>query len=166
MKFNVCVLCLVFFCLACGDEANVSIYNENNTSVVNGVVYDMQDKPINGIYKIYYPNGGVRMEVESKDGLPNGEGKFYDEDGILQNKATFKGGKIDGTLYNYYSDGQIHNELNFADGEQNGSQKTYDENGELIAEILYENGKPVNGYTYNKDTKTSLTPEELKLLEN
>lgn len=166
MKFKICALCLVLFCTACDDATNVLIYNENNTSVVNGVVYDMQDKPINGIYKIYYPNGGVRMEVESKNGLPDGEGKFYDEDGTLQNKATFKGGRIDGTLYNFYPDGQIHNELNFADGIQNGLQKTYDENGEPVAEVVFQDGKPVEGYTINKGEKTALTAEELKQLEN
>ena len=166
MNFRICALSFVLLCAACDDSANVLIYNENNTSVVNGVVYDMQEKPINGVYKIYYPNGGVRMEVESKEGLPDGEGKFYDEDGTLQNKTTFKNGRVDGPLYNFYPDGQVHNELNFTAGVQNGSQKTYDENGELAAEVVFENGKPTEGYTVNKGEKTILTPEELKLLEN
>ncbi|MCQ2735085.1 MAG: hypothetical protein MJ212_03955 [Alphaproteobacteria bacterium] len=167
MNFKICALCLMFLCAACNDDtASVLIYNENNTSVVNGVVYDMQDKPINGVYKIYYQNGGVRMEVESKDGLPDGEGKFYDEEGTLQNKTTFRKGQVDGPLYNYYPDGQVHNELNFTAGVQNGAQKTYDENGELIAEVVFANDKPISGYTVNNGEKITLTPEELKILEN
>ena len=165
MKIGISALFVLLAVTACEKSDQVLVYNENNTSVVNGVVYDMHEKPINGLYKIYYPNGVVRMEIESKNGLPNGAGKFYDEEGVLVNQTTFKDGVTDGVLYNYYPDGQVHNELIYVGGVLNGSQKTYDETGELIAEIVYENGKAVSGYTVVDDEKINLTEEELKQLE-
>ncbi|MEE6206924.1 MAG: hypothetical protein VZR95_02600 [Alphaproteobacteria bacterium] len=166
MKIGLSALFILLAITACGESEQVLVYNENNTSVVNGVVYDMHEKPINGLYKIYYPNGAVRMEIESKNGLPNGVGKFYGEDGVLVNQTTFKDGITDGILYNYYPDGQVHNELVYVNGVLHGAQKTYDENGELIVEITYENGKAVKGFTVVDDNQIALTEDELKQLEN
>jgi len=166
MKIGLSALFVLLTLTACGESEQVLVYNENNTSVVNGVVYDMHEKPINGLYRIYYPSGVVRMEVESKNGMPNGVGKFYDEGGVLVNQTTFKDGVTDGTLFNYYPDGQVHNELIYVNGVLNGPQKTYDENGSLIVEIEFDNGRAVKGYTVVDEDKIALTEEELKQLEN
>ena len=166
MKSGLFALLFLLMVTACGESEKNTVYNENNTSVVNGVVYDMREKPINGLYKIYYPNGVIRMEIESKNGLPNGAGKFYGEDGILVNSATFKDGVIDGILYNYFPDGQVHNEITYVNGVLEGVQKTYDENGELIVEVTYENNKAVKGYTVVSGENIEFTDEELKQLEN
>ena len=84
----------VLFMLGCKEAEKNEVYNENNTNVINGVVYDIEDKPINGIYKTYYGNGSVKMEMSAQNGLPEGEGRFYDENGNLQllteNKRAFK----------------------------------------------------------------------------
>jgi len=157
--------CLTVLLLtACGESEKVEIYNENNTVVKNGIVYDINEKPINGIYKVYYPNGNVKMEVKSRNGQPDGEGRFYAEEGWLLFQGTFKNGLIEGKMLNFYEDGSVHNELNYKDGVQDGISKTYDENGELSIEAEYQNGKAVNGVFYLLDSKIDLSADDLQKL--
>ena len=146
---------------SCGKSDRHEIYNENNTTTKNGVVYNISDQPINGLYKTYYEDGNVKMEVESLHGMPHGQGRFYDKDGKLQYFTVFHKGKLNGVLFHYYPDGSVHNEMNFINGIKNGSQKTYNEEGDLVVEIIYEEGKISAGYIYKEDEKKELTPEEL-----
>ena len=92
MKIRILGIALAGFLSACGESGTDEIYNENNTNVVEGIVYDINEKPINGTYKIYYPNGNVKMEVKSKNGKPDGLGRFYDEDGNIVFEGNFKNG--------------------------------------------------------------------------
>ena len=139
------ILCLFLILTACDDSQRNEIYNENNTTVINGTVYNIDEKPINGIYKIYYTNGNVRMEIESLDGKPDGDGKFYDKNGNLLYQTSFKNGVIDGKMYNYYENGQLHNEMQYKEGVLEGRQKTFDEDGNLTVDMEFVNGKAING---------------------
>ena len=165
MKILPLLIGCVLLVSSCDENGKDEIYNENNTSVSGGIVYNIEEKPIDGIYKVYYPDGEVKMEVQSKNGKPNGEGKFYTEDGMLSFQGNFADGKPDGVFYNYYPDGQIHNEMNYKNGIKDGSQKVYDEKGNLIAEVVFENGEPISGYTIIKDEKTALQADELTELQ-
>ena len=164
---NFVLLSAVFLCLCgCGDSDKDEIYNENNTTVKNGVVYDIDEKPINGLYKVYYANGNVKMEVQSKNGVPDGEGKFYDENGNIQFAGNFVGGKIEGKFYNYYEDGSVHNEMNYKNGEQDGEQKLLNPDGSLSVSVMVENGKVVSGYAMENGKQVPFTPEELAQVMN
>lgn len=160
LKYGFATLVLVLS--ACGQSDNEEIYNENNTNVIGGVVYDTEEKPINGIYKTYYTTGAIKMEMAAKNGLPNGEGKFYDENGNIQFSGTFGNGKINGKFYQYYEDGTIHNELNYVNGVRNENQILYDEKGQILAEIVYNNDKAINGYVLIDDEKIPLEADDLK----
>lgn len=162
MKTGYIVLLSALLLTACGESDRAEIYNENNTSVINGVVYNINEKPINGLYRTYYQNGNLRMEVYSQNGLPNGIGKFYDQEGNLLYQGIFKDGQMNGVLYQYYPDGTIHNEMNYKEGIIDGAQKVYNKNAEQTAQITYENGKPTSGYVLLNDVKIELTDDELK----
>lgn len=164
MKNMIYAFLLVLMVCGCEKATDDEIYNENNTSVLNGVVYDLDEKPINGIYKTYYSNGNIKMEVFARKGIPHGEGKFYDENGNLQYSVNFEKGKIDGKLYQYYEDGNIHNELNYVNGLQDGAQFLYDNKEQILAEIVYDNGKVVSGYVIIEGEKTELSEDELQKL--
>ena len=146
---------------ACGESDRSEIYNENNTSVINGVVYNINEKPISGLYKTYYSNGNTKMKIAAKNGKPHGIGKFYRKNGSLQYQAEFKDGVLDGIMYQFYISGTIHNEMHYEGGVCNGAQKTFDADGNQTAEVMYENGKPVSGYVILNDEKQELTAEEL-----
>ena len=165
MKHLFLFLAAVTLLSACDDAADVEIYNENNTTVKNGVVYDIDENPINGLYKIYYPNGNVRMEVDSKAGHPDGTGKFYGEDGVLMYSAHFENGVLNGVLLNYYADGHVHNELSYLNGKLEGEQKTFDEEGNLTVSAVFAHGKAVSGHTIVDGKKIELAEDELKALE-
>lgn len=164
MKFRILSLALIGLLSACGESGSDEIYNENNTNVVDGVVYDINEKPINGIYKTYYPSGNVKMEVESQKGKPEGKGRFYDEDGNILYEGTFRDGKIDGKMLNFYPDGSVHNEVNYNKGVQTGISRTYNEDGSLAVETKFENGKAVSGYAMIQEHKIDLSPEDLQAL--
>ena len=161
-------LALIIFCgvltlvSACKKNEKNEIYNENNTSVNDGVVYDMDEKPINGLYKTYFPNGNVKMEVYSQDGRPNGTGKFYDERGKLAYEGTFADGVPAGTMYQYYKNGKVHNEMHYTDGKLDGAQFIYNKDGELTVEIIFKDGQAISGYALVNGEQKDFTAEELE----
>jgi len=146
---------------ACDKTEKNEIYNENNTNVINGVVYNINEKPINGVYKTYDEHGNVRMKITSKDGKPHGIGYFYRENGSLQYEAEFTNGVLDGRLNQYYVNGAIHNEMHYTNGVYDGIQKTFDTDGNQTAEIIYKQGSPISGYVIFNNEKIDLTEEEI-----
>jgi len=164
MKTALCVCIALIFLSSCEESEKIEIYNENNTIVKDGVVYDINEKPINGLYKVYYPNGNVKMEVDSQNGRPEGEGKFYAEEGYLLFHGDFKNGLPEGKVLNFYEDGSVHNELYYQNGVRNGKFKTYNESGELSMEVEYRNGNAVEGNFYLMENKIELSAEELQKL--
>lgn len=160
MRIGILFLVLTLI-LSCEEAGKEEIYNENNTIVKDGIVYNIEERPINGIYKIYYPDGTVKMEIESYNGLPNGVGKFFTAAGNLQYEAEFSNGVLNGVLRNYYPDGQIHNEQMYQNGILHGAQKVYDIDGNQISEIVYDKGVAVNGHMFIKDEKIEFTVDEL-----
>ncbi len=161
MKNILLFILTICFITGCEKSTDIEVYNENNTSVSNGIVYDIDEKPINGIYRTYYNNGSVKMEMSAQNGVPNGEGKFYDENGNLQYSGTFNQGKITGKFYHYYDDGNIHNELNYDNGIQTGPQLLYDDKGQIQAEVIYKDGKAFSGYVIINGEKTDLDADSL-----
>lgn len=162
MKIRILGIALAGFLSACGESGTDEIYNENNTNVVEGIVYDINEKPINGTYKIYYPNGNVKMEVKSKNGKPDGLGRFYDEDGNIVFEGNFKNGLMNGKMLNFYPDGSIHNEINYTNGKPDGLYKTYNQDGTPVVEVLFENGTASKGYAIIQEHKIDLTTEDLQ----
>lgn len=161
MKILPFLICFTLFLSSCDESGSGEIYNENNTNVSGGIVYNIEDEPINGLYRVYYPDGNIKMEVQSKGGKPNGAGKFYTPEGNLSFQGNFADGHPEGAFFNYYPDGLVHNEMNYNDGVKNGPQKVYDEEGNLSAEVVFEKGVPVSGYVLIKGEKQNFTEDEL-----
>lgn len=166
MRIAIWALSAFLMISACKKADKNEIYNENNTTVKNGVVYNIDESPINGLYRTYHSNGNIKMEVYSKNGLPNGQGKFYNEDGTLLYEGTFENGAPIGTIYHYYRNGSVHNEQNYADGVLHGVQQTFSKKGELSVEVVYDKGKALSGYVVVNGEKVAFTPEELEQLES
>jgi hypothetical protein len=164
MRISYIIVTTTLILTSCNESDYSEIYNENNTSVIDGIVYNINEKPINGLYRTYYTNGNPKMEVSSRNGLPNGIGKFYNEDGSLLYQGLFKNGKLDGMLYQYYPEGSVHNEMNYSHGIYEGSQKIYDIEGNQTAEIIYDAGKPVSGFIILNEDKIELTEDELEAI--
>ncbi len=165
MRFAILALSVLLMLSACKKQEKNEIYNENNTTVKNGVVYNIDETPINGLYRTYHSNGNVKMEVYSKNGLPNGQGKFYNEDGTLLYEGMFENGAPIGTIYHYYRNGKVHHEQNYVGGVLHGVQQTFDKKGEISVEIVFDKGKALSGYVVVNGEKIDFTPEELEKFE-
>lgn len=161
MKFLPLLVCSVLLLSSCDESGNGEIYNENNTNVSGGIVYNIDEEPINGLYRVYYSDGNIKMEMQSRGGKPDGMGKFYTPEGNLSFQGNIVGGYPEGVFYNYYPDGQVHNEMNYTKGVKDGAQKVYSEDGKLQAEIIFENGEPVSGFALVNGEKVDFDAEEL-----
>jgi antitoxin component YwqK of YwqJK toxin-antitoxin module len=75
-----------------------------------------QGKPFTGIAYDVYSEGQLKVEVEIKDGKPDGLGQEW------------------------YDNGQLHLEINFKDG----LVQEWDENGQLLREETYKDGVRIN----------------------
>jgi len=162
MRIALIAVYLVLMLNACKDYDKKEIYNENNTSVIDGVVYNIDEKPINGLYKTYFPNGNIKMQVYSQNGKPNGIGKFYNERGKLVYEGSFIDGQPDGTMYQYYQNGKVHNEMHYSSGKLDGIQHIYNKKGDLIVEIVFNNNKAVSGYAIINGEESEFSAEELE----
>ena len=65
-------------------------YTMQNTILKNGIRYNLQNKPLNGIVKVYYPNGVLLLEMPYKNGLMDGIARGYREDGKLYEEIIYR----------------------------------------------------------------------------
>lgn len=89
---------------------------------------------IDGVEKIYFPNGQVDGVLSYKDGVHHGEFTYYYEDGKVKQKGNYVNGKIEGILVGYYQNGNLKEEVTHVGGVTQGVFKEYNENGTIKAE--------------------------------
>ena len=99
---------------------------------------------LEGIRKIYYPNGKLREEFRYFDGLENGKGTLYHKNGKIGAIQNFKDGVLHGELIEYYENGNIKIKGFFKDGKENGVFEEYDKNGKLTRKVTYKEGTWTN----------------------
>ena len=108
---------------------------------------------LEGIRKIYYPNGKLREEFRYFDGLENGKGTLYHKNGKIGAIQNFKDGVLHGELIEYYENGNIKIKGFFKDGKENGVCEEYDINGKLTRKVTYKEGTWTNISEWNKIIK-------------
>ena len=133
------------------------IGNTSNSSVWARQLSSLQDDPLNGPKKEYYPNGKVCKEYTLKDGKIEGSYKFYNTIGKLVSDQYFKDGEPNGTLKTYYESGQLKSEGNMKPGgDISGPSREYYENGTLKSESMISGQMPEissQSKQYSKDGK-------------
>gem|GEM_PF-894348 len=119
------------------------------------------------IYKAYYPDGKtLSSEGTFKDGLQEGEWKFYHANNYLESKNQYLKGELHGLSVHYYSTGAVEFEKNYKNGYADGLYKGYYRNKQLekIGYFVedqkqgywigyYPNGKLESEYYYVNDVK-------------
>jgi hypothetical protein len=121
---------------------------------------------LNGMAKIYHPNGKMNANLNYKNNVLHGECIFYYDDQNFTKKimAAFKDGKLDGELREFYQtgaqksillyqnnlldgeakyfypSGSIKMEGEYADSLKTGKWKFYDEKGLIISKKRYKKG--------------------------
>ena len=97
-------------------------------------------------------NGIIMYKGDFYQGVRNGEGKEYDENGILIFEGTYVGGeKWNGILREYFKDDSLKFEGMFLNGKKNGKCKEYGISGLIEFEGEFRNGQKSKGkgYEYN-----------------
>ncbi len=139
--------------------------------------------------KSYYPNGKLKSAEEYKNGKRTGMSHEYYEDGatlrtakpylggklhgivqayssnaLLRYEVPYKNGLENGTARYYTDDGLLKAEVDYKDGLKDGRMRLYYETGMLKIETVWENGKLVDGYLFNMESKNRrFTKEEFEI---
>jgi antitoxin component YwqK of YwqJK toxin-antitoxin module len=96
----------------------------------DGKLLDDKNKPYNGVYRYYYPNGKIREEITYKDGRPLGPWRGFYQNGALEyeyittKENRYESGKA------YYADARIQSSIENINGVT--VVKRYDRKGDLI----------------------------------
>lgn len=97
-----------------------------------------------GPYKVYYPNGTLKLEAEYVRGSMEGEVKTYYESGQLRDVAFMVKNEENGPFKEYHENGKLKTEGNYipsSDGPmEEGELKEYDKNGTLVRKAECKNG--------------------------
>ena len=94
-----------------------------------------------GVYKEFYPSGGIKMEGLNEDERSEGEWKYYFESGEIQAKGEFESGLRIGEWVYYHKNGTKSAVGKFTSGEEDGVWKHYYEDGTVSAEGAMESGE-------------------------
>ena len=68
-------------------------YTMENTKLIDGIRYNINKEPINGIVYVYYPTGKILLEARYKNGRLDGISRGYRPDGILYQEIIYKDSK-------------------------------------------------------------------------
>ena len=150
------ILNKLFSFLNIKQKLKIMIYNKQLQKVQG---FDIENyKEISGKYKIGGKNGlGSEYILNTNklifrgyylNGIKNGQGKEYCDNGKLKFEGNYLKGKRNGKGKEYNNDILIY-EGEYLNEERNGKGKEYNNNGKLIYEGDYLNGKRWNGIVFD-----------------
>lgn len=90
-----------------------------------------------GIYVVYFPNGRIREVRSYSDGLFNGVWRTYDANGTLIAEACYEKGVKQGIWRIWDESGMMRYEMNYTKGRKTGHWYMWDEKGRLVSDKLY-----------------------------
>ncbi|MBI4657087.1 MAG: toxin-antitoxin system YwqK family antitoxin [Elusimicrobia bacterium] len=138
--------------------ATAAFDNDKNLLSLEGTIAD-------GTYFEFYENGNIKTEKTILNLKEHGPVKVYFPNGILQSKAYYLEGKLNGTVETFSDTGKLLFEQNFKNGMPHGYFRTFDEAGNIKSETYYLEGrmaeppKPGQPVVEQKTAKESHAPE-------
>ncbi len=106
----------------------------------------------------YYASGKLKERVNYQEGMRQGEGRLYDEEGEVIALNVYKNnflvykerinrrdvrGMRQGVWRQYYANGKVMLESNYKDDKLHGYVKTYNERGKMTQQVRYKMGELV-----------------------
>lgn len=91
-----------------------------------------------GVNRLYFPDGSLKLEVAYSNDLWNGKRSEYYETGGLQSIEHYKTGERDGAFTYYYANGQKSAEGTYTNGKIVGEWKKYHYNGKPMSVQRYD----------------------------
>ncbi len=74
--------------------------------------------------------------------LRTGMWTFYNQDGKVSSRVSYRDNKINGSYTSYYANGKVMVEAKFKEGKPDGDLKKYYVDGKLLCSIRYDDGQP------------------------
>lgn len=93
-----------------------------------------------GGYRLWWPNGRLKVQCYFLNDKKEGESKWWFENGQLHKHCYYRDGKKEGEYKKWYENGQIQEHCYYSDGKLEGEYKTWwFENGQLFRHCYYRN---------------------------
>ena len=100
---------------------------------------------LNGIRRLYYPDGQLQIEEQYAMGDFIGTYRSYHANGEVDQEGTYIGNEMTGPWKRYYENGQLMESVEFLNNDENGAFVEYYANGKLKAEGTYADGDNEQG---------------------
>jgi hypothetical protein len=100
---------------------------------------------LNGVYKYYYANGNLYLEVSYKDSILHGTTKQYFKNGTVYEQTEYDNGLKHGLEKRFYEDGKLCLETPYVKGKVHGIQRKFRKDGALAFEAPYHQGSSCVG---------------------
>jgi len=120
-------------------DSTWQFFSESNGTLVSQETY--QAGLINGLSRVFYPDGGVSELHYYKSGIRDGLWEQYYLDGKLKLRGAYKGGEKQGLFKTFYNSGRLMMEGRYSHGHQDGVWIYYDEKGTVSKKEVYEKGR-------------------------
>lgn len=114
--------------------------------------------PYNGVGVNLYDNLNIAFKIEFKNGVPDGEAKIYNDNGVLFLEFVAKGGLLNGKVKRYdRNEGKVREEFGFVEGIWEGEFRVFDDEG-----LVYK-GNAKNGYLDGELVKYYLSGKPMSI---
>ena len=134
------------------DGPSILFSHSNGAKVQMEVTYKMGK--VNGLKKVYYPEGSLQEEGNFINNLRDGVSKWYTQDRHLSIEYTYKKGDLNGIQKTFHTNGNIASEGNMINNLEEGEYVEYFQNGKLKLIGKYVYGKKEGVWNeYNEDGK-------------
>lgn len=140
-------------------EGEWKYYHEDSPKIMTLEYY--ANGKLDGVRKVFYPNGKIAEETTYKNGIKEGMYKNYTESGIVLEETTYKNGQYEGLAIFRNVDNQIAGQGIFKNGKKVGMWKILEKGKLKDVNMNFENrkfGKPV--MPNQADVKIEIKPEE------
>jgi TonB family protein len=89
----------------------------------------------------YFDNGNIESVVHYKNGVRDGDAKFFWENGNIKQELSYFNGRVNGLVRNYNEKGLIVEMYNIVNGKREGPTSYFDSTGVYVKDIFYSEGR-------------------------
>lgn len=133
-----------------GERDGVTEQFYNDTGKLR-VSVNYKNGVLEGEFKAYYPNGNLQGEVNYVNGEMNGDFKEYHENKKIRLSGSYKNSLQEGEWKFYLEDGTLESIINYKDGELHGLKEDYYKNGNPQLKAKMKNGQTIEEQRFNHD---------------
>jgi len=119
-------------------DSTWQFFSESNGTIVSQEIY--KSGRIDGLSKVFYPEGGLSELHFYKNGVKDGLWEQYYLDGKLKLRAAYKAGEKHGLFKTFYNSGKPMIEGQYVQGHQDGTWVYFTEQGKVSKTEVYERG--------------------------